>query len=217
VRRLTAREVMDGTIIGHIPKKVYLKFFQELDELMILGNVLNRLSKLLDSSTYSSIKDLVEKQQKERSKLWRSVDQYLKILTMTYYQVDENGDIYAINKEYPYNKKEKKHMKNIYDNKPKDGTVIGKVTTEELDAIIELDIKFKALDQLSNFAQGRFNLEEFNQMYDMLEKLERKKLEVWTPVYKRLNASYEWDIFVDYANGTVYVQNYELPYHEEKE
>ncbi|MGM7721604.1 hypothetical protein [Metabacillus sp. Hm71] len=35
------------------------------------------------------------------------------------------------------------------------------------------------------------------------------KHEIWIPIYKRLNASWEWDIRADYATGNVYIINYD--------
>lgn len=211
-------EIMNGTVIGYIPEEERDPFFEKWTELVLSEATLYKVTKYVEApiEVLMQIRTEIEKL---RDVVWKSSLKYIYTPTMAKFNFLLNGNIYVTNNEdFPYekrNEKEQTKMKNIYDNKPKDGTVIGKVTDEELHEIKELDIKFSAIDQLSNHVQGRVNAKEFLELYKLVEEMERKRIDIWLPIHKRLNASIEWKLFVDYTNNDVYVQNYELPYYND--
>lgn len=211
-------EIMNGTVIGYIPEEERESIFEEWTNLVLLEATLWTLTKNIEVPIDILLNKRLEIEE-SRDVLWKRLRNYISTPTFTRYNCLLNGDIYVMkNEEFPYKKRnaeEQTKMKNIYDNKPKDGTIIGKVTDEELLKLKEHHIKFTALDQLSNHVQGRVNAKEFLELYKMVEEMERNRMEVWLPIQKRLNASFEWGLSVDYTNNNVYVENHDLPYNDD--
>jgi hypothetical protein len=103
-------------------------------------------------------------------------------------------------------------MKNIHDNKPVDGTIIGTLTEEELQTIIDMNAVVTAL---GNIQVTTSSLVEFKSFLEEYKKMEQKRLDFWVPVCRRLGVPMEWDIRADFATGDIFVVNYDKPYDEE--
>jgi hypothetical protein len=187
--------------------------------------LLKTKERIINSQQYSEyIYRNYEKWERERINYWIPIYSKLGLPHMFGYnlQPDFNGNLYMhlelsnyveIPETYMMGAEK---MKNVKDNKPVDGTIIGKVTEEELQRVIEQQIQEAALETINLQCSS---IEELDQFLAKVESIQRLKFDVWLPIFRKFNASYEWDLRCDHVTGEIYVVNYENEYtpQEEKE
>jgi hypothetical protein len=220
-KRIPAMEIVDGTIIGILPKEAYIKYLPLWIDSEVNEKAEKRMKELYPF--YPELYKITEQHTISLKRLATGIGSYTKIKTLVPIDMSTNGEVYVSNDYLSYNfegndhnnKKGSVGLGNIYDKKPKDGTIIGMATTEEINVLKEIDIKYSTLERLSDHIQAQVSFADFKEMYKMVEELERKRMDLWLPIYKRLNAHWEWKLFINYSDGSIYVQNYELPYYEE--
>ncbi|ALC90487.1 hypothetical protein AM500_12340 [Bacillus sp. FJAT-18017] len=213
-------ELVDGTIIGKVPEHIMDEFLAKSYSIEIKLRIWTKILPLFPSY-FVYIHGQIERYQKHALETWDIVRPYIsvKVPTEYRYNISNDGVLFLTDmNEYGEKKEgERKNMANIYDRKPRDGEIIGKATEEEIKALKEISIKEDALERLSGLVTVQASFEEFMKIYEMAEELERKKIEFWVPITKRLNGHWEWKLFIDFADGSIHVQNYELPFYQETE
>lgn len=177
---------------------------------------------IINSKQYTEYIDLAyQKLEIERINYWVPIYRKLGIPHIFGYNLspDFNADLFMVLELRDYLEIPEAYMmgveklKNINDNKPMDGTIIGILTDEELQTVIEQQIKETALETLSLQCSS---IAEMDQFLAKVESIIRLKYDVWVPITKRLNASWGWDLRCDTATGEVYVVNYDREYIPEK-
>lgn len=99
-------------------------------------------------------------------------------------------------------------MKNVYEGIPANGTVMGKLTEQELKDLKQLCIDYEIrMTGTPHFQQ----YEDFEKYADLVREVESRRQEIWLPIYKRLNISWAWELKADLVNGVAYLINYEHP------
>ncbi|MFE1242940.1 hypothetical protein ACFW35_02320 [Fictibacillus sp. NPDC058756] len=219
--RIPAMEIVDGTIIGVLPQEAYEDYLPQWIDSEVNEKVEQRMKQLCPN--YFELIKITELHKIDLIDFAIKIGDYTKVKTLVPIDMSTNGEVYVSNDHLSYNFEDRsKNTKgamglgNIYDSKPVDGTIIGKATEKEREVLKEIDIKMGTLERLSNHIQAQVSFADFKEMYKMVEEIERKRVEFWLPIYKRLNAHWEWSLFIDYANGNIYVQNFELPYSKDE-
>jgi hypothetical protein len=112
-------------------------------------------------------------------------------------------------------KGEEVEVQNIYEILPPDGTIIGMATEEEMKIAAELDAKHYALLRLqdSNF---HFDGSSYKEMLKEMEEFEKRSIEFWRGIHKRLSIPWAWTVRIDIANGPIYIDNENLAYDAEE-
>jgi hypothetical protein len=215
--RIPAMEIVDGTIIGVLPQDAYEKHLLQWINSEVNEKVELRMKMLCPN--YPELIRITELHKIDLINFASKIGNHTKVKTLVPIDMSTNGEVYVSNDYLSYdfenkstNTKGTMGLGNIYDHKPVDGTIIGKATAKEIAELKDIEIKLGTLDRLSNHIQAQVSFADFKEMYKMVEDIERKRVEFWLPIHKRLNAHWEWGLFIDYANGDIYVQNFELPY-----
>lgn len=107
-------------------------------------------------------------------------------------------------------------MKNIFDDMPKQGTIIGMATEEEIKKHRKLNIKDVSIYRLRHSPSITINTNDYEAMLKHFEDFERERSEFWYPIYERLNVPWAWILEIDDAKGYIYVDREEDEDEEEK-
>lgn len=103
---------------------------------------------------------------------------------------------------------------NIYDNRPVDGKIIGKLTEEELDALLDIEAITNAI---ANTSIECSNVDEFQKFLEKYKEIERDRVKTWMKICKRFNVPMQWDLRADFSTGFLFSVNYDKPYGEQDE
>lgn len=101
---------------------------------------------------------------------------------------------------------------NVYDTIPPDGTIIGMATQEEMKIAAELELQHYAYSRLMD-ANIQLDGTSYKALLQEFEQYEKKSMEFWRGLHKRLLVPWAWVLRVDVANGPIYVSGdigYEL-------
>jgi hypothetical protein len=210
----------EGTIVAKIPENILHSTLSKYIDLDIEAKALNQLLK--NNKDYTdSFGEYIDKYcidfQERRREFWLPIYKEVGIPWIYPCKPTLDGFLYIYkdlyNEEIIFDDyKGENMMKNIHDNKPIDGTIIGTLTKEELDSLLEIDAVTTALDSMTTTCT---NVSDFLKFLEEYKKIERKKIDTWVPIRKRLGIPWEWDLRPDYAFGNVYIVNYDQPYNEE--
>ncbi|USK32574.1 hypothetical protein LIT25_18510 [Bacillus sp. F19] len=105
-------------------------------------------------------------------------------------------------------------LDNIYQNKPKDGTVLGPLTKEELKTAREIKIKAETLGAIDINPKS---FEDFEKYFAFVQEFETQRHDFWNPIMKRLGASWDWEVQADLVHGVAYVVNYDDPFYVQED
>jgi len=213
-----------GDIVAKLPDEEVEGVFQKLTEFQFKQNALLKTKeRIINSQQYSEyIERNYEQWEMERINFWVSIYSKLGLPHIFGYnlRLDFNGNLFMALELSDYVEIPETYMlgvekmKNVKDNKPVDGTIIGRVTEEELLKIIELQIQESALEAINLQCSS---IEELDRFLARVERIHRLKFDVWLPICKKFNASHEWDLRCDYVTGDIYVVNYEDEYTPQQE
>ncbi|CAM4321199.1 hypothetical protein [Bacillus manliponensis] len=101
---------------------------------------------------------------------------------------------------------------NVYETIPADGTIIGMATKEEMKIAAELEAQHHAYNRLMD-ANVQLDGTSYQTLLQEFEQYEKKSMEFWRGLHKRLLIPWAWELRIDVANGPIYVSNdigYEL-------
>ena len=111
------------------------------------------------------------------------------------------------------------HMKedvdNIYAILPPPGTIIEMATEEEMERSAELEIRHLAFMRLQEM-NIQFDGGSYKELLKDFQEFETDSNHFWRGVSRRISVPYEWPIRIDYANGPIYIGEYDQ-YEEEEE
>ena len=97
---------------------------------------------------------------------------------------------------------------NIYAILPPPGSIIGEATEAEMDKAAELEsrhIAFMRLQDMNIQLDGT----SYKSLLEEFQAFENESSRFWRTVSKRLSVPYEWPIRIDYANGPIYIGEYD--------
>lgn len=205
-----------GSIVAKLPQEDIEETIQKVTQIVCKKYALIKANELVKNNNHFTdyISSRFNEWETERHNYWIPVFRKLKVPYIIGYNLlpDFNGDLYMcidltdfieISSQY---KKGAIKMKNIKDNKPVDGTIIGELTEEEIQSVIDHQVKEASLDSTTLQCSS---IDELDRFLAKVESIQRLKYDVWLPIHKRFNASWEWDLRCDYATGNVYVVNYD--------
>ncbi|MEN1935278.1 hypothetical protein AAIE21_06590 [Paenibacillus sp. 102] len=95
---------------------------------------------------------------------------------------------------------------NVYEIVPTDGTIIGMATPEEMEVAAELELQHYAYSRLLE-ANIQLDGSSYKDILQEFQEYERKSMEFWRALHKRLAVPWAWVLRIDVANGPVYVNN----------
>ena len=105
---------------------------------------------------------------------------------------------------------------NVYEIVPPDGTIIGMATPEEMEVAAELELQHYAYSRLLE-ANIQLDGSSYKDILQEFQRYERKSMEFWRALHKRLAVPWAWVLRVDVANGPIYVNNGNSYYDDEDE
>ncbi|PGB01639.1 hypothetical protein [Bacillus toyonensis] len=95
---------------------------------------------------------------------------------------------------------------NVYEIAPADGTIIGMATEEEMEIAAELELQYCAQSRLLE-ANIQLDGSSYKELLQEFQEYERKSMNFWRALHKRLAVPWAWVLRIDVANGPIYVSN----------
>ena len=95
---------------------------------------------------------------------------------------------------------------NVYEIVPPDGTIIGMATPEEMEVAAELELQHYAYSRLLE-ANIQLDGSSYKDILQEFQEYERKSMNFWRALHKRLAVPWAWVLRIDVANGPIYVSN----------
>ncbi|MEM5607427.1 hypothetical protein AAHH76_08560 [Bacillus toyonensis] len=95
---------------------------------------------------------------------------------------------------------------NVYEIAPADGTIIGMATEEEMEIVAELELQYCAHSRLLE-ANIQLDGSSYKELLQEFQEYERKSMNFWRALHKRLAVPWAWVLRIDVANGPIYVSN----------
>ncbi|PEB50805.1 hypothetical protein CON65_09005 [Bacillus pseudomycoides] len=105
---------------------------------------------------------------------------------------------------------------NVYEIVPPDGTIIGMATPEEMEVAAELELQHYAYSRLLE-ANIQLDGSSYKDILQEFQRYERKSMEFWRALHKRLAVPWAWVLRVDVANGPIYVNNGNAYYDDDED
>ncbi|MCD7034119.1 hypothetical protein LRR81_07725 [Metabacillus sp. GX 13764] len=213
-----------GTIMCQLSEEDNADFFPRYQAFSAEINGFRKMQKVIvkpSQEIVQHIEVLAGAFEKKRYEIWDPLNkQYgLPWRTDVYILPNYDGILYVAksfvpeDNEYSYYKGAEP-MKNVNENKPADGTLVGTLTEEEIKALMDID----ALDAaLQNITISVSAVQEFDKFLDRFQELEKRRRSVIVPIFKRLKISMAWELTFDYSLGGIYVINYNEPYESYEE
>ncbi|MDP4146557.1 MAG: hypothetical protein Q8936_19115 [Bacillota bacterium] len=210
-----------GTILCQLSKEENERFFPLYQSFSAKINGFRKLIKKLvnpNRELVNYIEGIAEEFELKRYKVWEPIlIQYgLPWRQGLYILPNYDGTLYNARDFVPkrlFNSyyKGEKTMKNVNENKPVDGTLVGKLTEEETKALMEIDANDAALQHINISVS---TVQEFDSFLLRFQQLEKQRRTVLISIYKRLQFPQAWELSFDYSLGNIFVINYENPYEE---
>lgn len=208
-----------GTIMCRLSEEENKRFFPRYQSFSAEINGFRKLQKILVNPSQEivhHIEVLAEKLEKKRYAVWKPLyNQHgLQWRSDTYILPNHDGILYNAKSFVPesiensYYKGEEP-MKNVNENKPIDGTLVGTLTEEEIKQLMEVDALDAALQHISISVS---TVQEFDKFLLRFQELEKQRRSVIISIYKRLKIPQAWELTFDYSLRNIYVINYEEPY-----
>lgn len=102
---------------------------------------------------------------------------------------------------------------NVYEIAPADGAIIGMATEEEMEIAAELELQYCAHSRLLE-ANIQLDGSSYKELLQDFQEYERKSMNFWRALHKRLAVPWAWVLRIDVANGPIYVNNGNSYYEE---
>ena len=102
---------------------------------------------------------------------------------------------------------------NVYEIAPADGAIIGMATEEEMEIAAELELQYYAHSRLLE-ANIQLDGSSYKELLQEFQEYERKSMNFWRAIHKRLAVPWAWVLRIDVANGPIYVSNGSSYYEE---